>query len=186
MKADASMRFFHDLRNTSQKEGPVRVTGSRVNDPDGRSWVYAFVGSDAPVPDALRLRGIADCCREHNGKLARLLLDCMEALPAHCCYARAMKPEHIATLGLSLEDIEESIGYPRGYSDIGGATVDARLYLLARSFDLVDVDWLEEIARLGGEPDSQRLDAMVVAMVRRTEVSRTNDPAGAPKENPAG
>jgi hypothetical protein len=55
------MRFFHDLRNISQKVGPVRVAGSGRHGPDGGSWVYAFVGNDTPVPADLRLRGVADC-----------------------------------------------------------------------------------------------------------------------------
>lgn len=55
MKADAAMRFFLELRNISQKQGPVSFVGGSL--PSG-GWTYRFVGRPHAVPEALLGRDV--------------------------------------------------------------------------------------------------------------------------------
>lgn len=50
MKADAAMRYFLELRNVSQKQGPVSFVGSAL---PGSGWTYRFVGDPFDVPPEL-------------------------------------------------------------------------------------------------------------------------------------
>lgn len=69
--ADAAARFFLELRNFSQKEGPVSLVG--MSD-QSRKWRFTFAGTAEPVPANLLNRDVADCCLEHLAKLAQAIL----------------------------------------------------------------------------------------------------------------
>src|SRR6185312_15819380 len=78
MKADAAMRFFLELRNISQKQGPISYVGGATLT---GGWSYRFVSLQTTVPKELIGRDIAECCAHHLCKLAHLLLACFRAFP---------------------------------------------------------------------------------------------------------
>ena len=143
MKADAAMRFFLELRNISQKQGPIGFVGGGL--PRG-GWTYRFVGVQQAVPEELMGKDIAACCAAHLIKLAGLLLECARDLPFHCCPACAFTEEGMAALGYSLQDAETSIGLPPGWTDVGDFAVAERLRLLSRDIEPLDVESIERIA----------------------------------------
>lgn len=77
--ADPAARFFLELRNFSQKEGRASVVGTGGK--RGKLWSYRFAGNHEPVPPELLHREVSDCCREHVGKLANIILDCIRVFP---------------------------------------------------------------------------------------------------------
>jgi len=86
---DPSATFFLKLRNFSQKEGRVSLVGGSLG--QGR-WTYRFAGNSDRVPESLLNRDVADCCHEHVGKLARVILACSEAFPYQSCPRMALTP----------------------------------------------------------------------------------------------
>lgn len=147
LRADRAARFFLELRNFSQKQGRVSVVGSGGRSGRRLHWTYCFAGNSEPVPPELRGRDVAHCCREHVAKLASLVLRCMEAFPHHCCPALALTPAGVDALELSLEDVEEALGFPRGFTDLGPASREDRIRLLQRHVDGVDRTAIDRMAR---------------------------------------
>lgn len=144
LKGDPAASFFLNLRNFSQKEGKVPLIGCQIV---GRRWTYRFAGRAEPVPQILLHRDVSDCCREHVAKLARLILDFSQVFPYYSCYRIALTPNGIAELSLSIEEIEESLGLPKGWIS-SCATIDFERALdeLRRHFDGVDFESLRKLA----------------------------------------
>ena len=147
MREDSSMRFFHDLRNFSQKEGRISMVGTMTRTPAGHSsWTYRFAGHESPVPAALLHRDVAECCLEHLSKLARVVLACADAFPFHSCPRRAVTPEGLAELGLKLQDIERLAGLRLGFA-ARSTLPEAHVYqMLQKHFDAVDFAAIRRIA----------------------------------------
>lgn len=143
MKADAAMRFFLELRNISQKQGPISFVGGAL--PDG-GWTYRFVGQQQAVPDELVGKDITVCCAAHLVKLANLLAECARDLPFHACPVRAFTEEGMTALGYSLEDVEAAVGLPRGWTDVGDFPVAEKLRILSREIEPLDEESIERIA----------------------------------------
>lgn len=143
MKLDAAMRFFLELRNISQKQGPVSFVGGSLS--NGR-WSYRFAGAMHPVPPELVGRDIGACCASHLVKLAKLLLACFHTFPFHACPARAFTEEGMATLGYSFADIEAALGLPTGYTNVVDIPAAEKLRILKREIEPLNVGEIERIA----------------------------------------
>jgi hypothetical protein len=143
MKADSAMRFFVELRNVSQKQGPVSFVGGSL---PGGGWTYRFVGQQSVLPGELRGRDIGGCCAEHLSKLGKLLLDCTTAFPYHSCPGRAFTEKGMAALGYSWRDAELAIGLPAGWTDVSGISPTDKLRIMAREIEPLDVDSIVRIA----------------------------------------
>lgn len=143
MKADAAMRFFLELRNISQKQGPVSFVGGSL---PGGGWTYRFVGNPHAVPEELAGWDIGACCAAHLIKLARLLLECVRAFPFHSCPARAFTEEGMAALGYDWVDVEAAIGLPPGYTNVGDFPAAEKLRILSREIEPLDTAAIERIA----------------------------------------
>ncbi len=145
---DPAAVYFLKLRNFSQKEGRVSVVGSTSTSGRKRRWSYRFAGNEDRVPAILLHRDVAECCREHVSKLAKIILDCTDVFPHHSCPRRALTAEGIAALKLSLEDIEETIGLPRGWTKIDDPAGETRrIEALRDEVDGLDFVSLNRIAR---------------------------------------
>lgn len=153
LASDAAAVFFLRLRNFSQKEGRVSVVGG-YSSSGRRRWSYRFAGNADPVPPTLLNRDIAGCCREHVAKLARVVLACTDAFPYQTCPRRALTPDGVRALKLSLEDVEESLGFPRGWTDIGAPlSHDRRVYALREHVDGLDFPALRRLAQWKSRPE---------------------------------
>jgi hypothetical protein len=135
MKADAAMRFFLELRNISQKQGPVSFVGGSL---PGGGWTYRFVGRPHAVPKDLVGLDIGACCARHLAKLANLLLECVRAFPFNTCPVRAFTEEGMARLEYSWLDVETAIGLPPGYTDVGDFPTAEKLRILSREIEPLD------------------------------------------------
>jgi hypothetical protein len=148
MKSDGAMRFFLELRNISQKQGPVaHIAGGTTQG----GWSRRFVSVQTRVPSELVGREVTACCAEHLQKLALLILKYFREFPFHACVARALTPEGMDALNYTFEDVEALLGLPAGYTDVGGQgfSVAEKLKVLRREVDTIDVADLERLARGG-------------------------------------
>lgn len=143
MKSDPAMKFFLELRNISQKQGPVSYVGGGL----GRGWTYRFVSQLIQVPDELTGRDISECCAEHLAKLARLILDCYKTFPFESCPAKALTEEGMKALGYNIQDIEVALGFPLGYiSQVDDVPTVEKLRLLHKEVDPLNAAELERLA----------------------------------------
>jgi len=139
------MQFFLELRNISQKQGPVSlVGGARL---DGR-WSYRFVGIDKSIPAELIGRDVVDCCAEHLTKLAKVVLGYFHEYPFFSCPSRAVSEEGMRALQYSFVDLERYLGLPEGFITSAVDVPPAeKLRLLQRELEALEVEALERLAR---------------------------------------
>jgi len=142
---DEAAKFFLNLRNFSQKQGPIALVGA--GSPRGR-WAYCFAGNAEAVPSSLLHRPVWECCREHVSKLASIILDVAERFPFSSCMRTALTPDGMKTLGLTFPAIEEVLGFPTGWTDVDGyQNVDAILSILREHVDGVDFAAIQRLAK---------------------------------------
>jgi hypothetical protein len=176
---DAAAAFFLKLRNFSQKEGRISLVGSSLGSGKSRRWSYRFAGNADPVPPALLHRDLADCCHEHVAKLARIVLACTDAFPYQACPRPALTPMGVKTLQLSLSDVEESLGFPRGWTEIGDpVSHDRRVYVLREHVDGIDfaslrrlAGWKPKPAPASVTPSSVLSEELLASLVKQLEGS---------------
>jgi hypothetical protein len=174
LSADPAAAFFLGLRNFSQKEGRISLVGSLLG--RGR-WSYRFAGNAERVPPALMNRDVANCCHEHVAKLARIVLACAEAFPYQTCLGRALTPIGMEALQLSLEDLEETLGLPRGCTEVGDPlNPERRIMVLREHVDGVDFAALKRLADWKVKPmpppdsaSSVLSEQLLTALVRQLE-----------------
>ncbi|NSZ85224.1 hypothetical protein G6L97_13720 [Agrobacterium tumefaciens] len=143
MRTDTAMRFFIELRNISQKQGPVSFVGGSL---PGGGWTYRFVGQPNALPEELSGRDIGSCCAVHIAKLATLLLECADAFPFQTCPRRAFTEDGMAELRYTWRDVETAIGLPREYTDVGGIPASEKLRILSREIEPLDLASIQRIA----------------------------------------
>lgn len=183
--SDPAARFFLKMRNFSQKEGRISLVGSC----SGRSgkvmrWTYRFAGTSEKVPAQLLKRNVTDCCVEHVGKLARVVLACAERFPYHSCPRRAMTPDEIRALGLKIEELGAELGFRPEWIQTGSDFPLAdQLRLLSRNVDGLDFDILTRLSRppvsssaAGGFPHDPFGQEWAELLVDQLEQRRKADP----------
>jgi hypothetical protein len=109
---------------------------------------------------------VADCCLEHIAKLARVMLVCTDAFPYATCPRRALTLEGIRALQLSPDDIDEILGFPRGWTDDGSPnSLQSRLRALQSCVDGLDFDTLRRLARqrVRSTPEADNLSNQIAA-----------------------
>lgn len=150
LSRDPAAAFFLKLRNFSQKEGRISLVGGSLS--AGR-WSYRFAGNAERVPPALLNRDVADCCHEHVAKLSRIVLACAEVFPYQTCPRKALTPAGLAALQLSFEDLEETLGLPRGWAETGDPiSRDRRIDVLRQHADGVDFGAIRRLANWTAKP----------------------------------
>ena len=159
LKVDSAARFFHKLRNFSIHEGRVSLVGSATHRNGMLRWSYRFAGGKEPVPTELLHRDVAECCREHLAKLATIVLECSEEFPFATCPRRALTPSGIRSLGITIEDIEETLGFPRGCTAIPASSDALRLKELRRHVDGVNFRVLRRLYRMRSLRIEEAVDA---------------------------
>lgn len=154
MKADASMRFFLELRNISQKQGPVSFVGASLR---GGGWTYRFVGQPLAVPEELIGKDITTSCAAHLRNLAELLVTCSDEFPFHTCPGRAFTAEGMADLRYGWADVETALGLPSGYTEVADCSAAEKLRILSRDVEPLDIASIKRIANGDLRANGQRL-----------------------------
>ncbi|HEX8223261.1 MAG TPA: hypothetical protein VF605_05545 [Allosphingosinicella sp.] len=144
MRADPAMRFFVELRNFSQKAGRVRFESMGFG-LQRSTYHHVFRDGSIKVPEEVGRIDALDACRLHLAKIARLVIGCMDAFPYHTCPRKAVSLDGIAALGLDTDELDENLGYPRGYSRSLGEG-EMQSFFLAQHFDGVDREAIEFLA----------------------------------------
>jgi hypothetical protein len=174
LRDDQAARFFLELRNFSQKEGRIATVGSRSSR-TGR-WRFLFAGTSERVPPELLGRDIADCCKEHLAKLGSVVLDGSKAFPFHSCPTLALTDAGVEALGIDLDTVDVSLGYPRGWTNVGGPDERSRrISVLRMQVDAVDFAFVRRIAKYRvprSEPGSDFGSSFGASLAAEIERSR--------------
>jgi hypothetical protein len=115
LRADPTARFFHEFRTVNQHIGDNLVGGGASG--PGRPVEYWFRPS--PEVSVVPAEDVVKACTTYFQTILMIIFDCYVAfgplIDAHQRYTA----EYFASIGKSIEDAEEEIGMPRGWTDIG-------------------------------------------------------------------
>lgn len=144
MRADAAMRFFLEIRNVSQKQGPVLFVGGSAI---GGGYTYRFVEDRLILPPEVVGLDIRVSCANNLAKLGTLLLDLFNCMPFDACPWRAFSEEGMKALGFDWSDAEEAAGFPAGWTDVDAPIeAEVKFQYLRKEFEPLDVSAIERIA----------------------------------------
>lgn len=148
LRQDDLARFFHDTRNEIHHVGENFVRGAIFEIEDGQLiGRYYFdqpidIGeTDDPVgQNSIPAEDIVAACTKYLVLLVEMVFDC------YTKFGQIIDPEeyytvrNLGALGLTVEDVEELLGYPRRWTEIEGVDASTRLEYLRSSIPGTEVD----------------------------------------------
>ena len=137
LKESSLATFFVELRNHIQKVGspPLFYSGS------SRDGVLEWTSEFLPTPDLQNVPAgdVVELSEAYFRLLLEILRECYIDYQAYIDPRATFTKEGLAELGWSIEDLEESLGFARGWTDIPWPDDDK------------DTQRLKELSRHGGD-----------------------------------
>ena len=133
LKGNRLARFFHDCRTDAQHLGLNPVMGGSAG-PDGHC--YWFRQPEQGRYSYLPEEDVLTACRMQMRNVCEIIDRAYSRFGLLIDPDQIFTPEGIAAANLTLEDIEEQLGFPRGFTDIpwdGPDKHEQRLALLRKS-----------------------------------------------------
>lgn len=130
LRADPLAKFFHEFRRVSIHIGDNAVVGGASG--DGKQLF--FFGALPELSDIPEL-DVATACSRYFTNTLQLVYECYSSFPALINAQWRFTKEHFASMGRTIEDAEEEIGLPRGWSGVSGLPEERRWYYLRREVD---------------------------------------------------
>jgi hypothetical protein len=127
LKQDILARFFHDFRRVSQHIGES-VVDSGIYGTDGAKY---FFQQSAILPNVPSL-DVETACVTYFRTVLRLVFDCYVQFAPIVNAQWRYTPGFFASLGMTIEDAEEELGFPRGWTDIGQDDAEAYRWEMLR------------------------------------------------------
>jgi hypothetical protein len=126
LRADSVAKYFIELRNFSQKTGATVVNrlSSRTDlatfikgqFAGGKKHWFGSSGEEMPpAPDM----DVAQGCRQNFVQLLKIIYSCYCDFGPLIDPQQHYTPEHYAKSGKTIEDAEQELGYPRGWTGTG-------------------------------------------------------------------
>jgi len=136
LKGNNLAKFFNEYRRVSTHIGEQLVGGgaSNITDSGDQVIVYFFHPNQdlqvVPSGDVLSL------CTEYFIDLLKLVFDCYEQFKYVIDAKWNYTSENFKKLGKTIEDAEEELGFPRGWTDIGEPSMTKERWKVLRSREL--------------------------------------------------
>lgn len=130
LRNDPLARFFHEFRRVSQHIGDNAVNGGSYN--DGKALFFFGPLPDLPIVPEF---DVASACTEYFKTTLELVYECYITFPTLINGQWRYTKEHYASLGKTIEDAEEDLGFERGWTRVSGLDEDVCWRLLRRQAD---------------------------------------------------
>ena len=127
LRTDSLARFFHDFRTVTQHIG-VNVVGggSYIN---GEVLYYFVACPDLPtVPE----QNIIAACESYFTAILEMVYDCYIEFGSMVDGQQYFTKENFAVLEKTIEDAEEELGFPRGWTNIGRSDLEPYRWQMLR------------------------------------------------------
>lgn len=115
LKEDPLARFFRDYRNLTNKVGD-NVVGGGVGGPDGTLFFFFTPTPDLPEVPA---QDVLSACETHFRTVLKIVYDCYIEFGPVIDGQQYFTEENFIRQNKTIEDAEDELGFPRGYTDIG-------------------------------------------------------------------
>lgn len=151
LRADSLARFFHEFRRVTQHLG-INVVRTGMRTSSGVHY-YFLPCEDLPnVPE----ENVVFACESYFRLVLDLVYDCYIHMGPIINGQLYFTAEHFASRGQSIEDAEEELGFPRGWTDIGKPeALPYRWELLRRQADgcLIDNEFRKWLGKSAPKPE---------------------------------
>lgn len=127
LRENSIARFFHNCRTDDQKIGFNQIVGGIAR--NGK-MIYRFGEPDPGRYEYIPESDVLTTCKIHMTTVCGVVDRAYSDFGLEIDPDQRFTPSGMAKLGLSLEDLEESLGFPRGYTDIEWAGEDKNLLRL--------------------------------------------------------
>ena len=131
-------KYFLEVRNLSQKVVYYPLTGGRMfrdeNNQKQIEYFFDHLNFDNEIKSSIPQEDVLTTCNKYFILLLELVCDCFKN------FGNIIDPVQyfvycITEAGKSFEDIEEELGYPRGYTKIEGIPDEERIRILQQEFE---------------------------------------------------
>lgn len=131
LRNDPLAKFFHDFRTVTNHIG-ANLVGGGLNDRSGTKYFFLPCHDLPNVPDL----DVATACQMQFISVLELVFECYIEFATLINGQHYFTEEHFHAQGKTVEDAEEELGYPRGWTKLG-LPVDAewRWKVLRKSAD---------------------------------------------------
>lgn len=119
LRNDPLAKFFHDFRTVTQHIGANVVGGGAHG--KGGTFYYFVPCPDLPtVPD----QDVLSACESYFVSILQLVYDCYVELGDVVDGQQYFTKENFSALDKTIEDAEEELGFPRGWTDLGNPEIE--------------------------------------------------------------
>lgn len=141
LKQDELARFFHSARNESQHIGLNLLGSAAFFKHDDKLFTrYHFIDWLEDNSSSIPSTDVVTSCNVYLKQLVNLIFDCYSTFGNNIDPDKYYTVENLTNLGLTIEDIEEQLGFPRGWTYVENSNVSQRLNALRRSIPGTEID----------------------------------------------
>lgn len=130
MRTDPLSKFFNNFRRVSQHIGDNAVVGGSM---ENGKFIYHF--GELPELKNVPETDVATACETYFKTILELVYECYTTFPTLINGQWRFTREHFVSEGLTIEDAEEELGLPRGWSSVSGFDEDVRWKYLRKEAD---------------------------------------------------
>lgn len=128
LRNDPLAKFFHDFRTVTQHIGE-NLVGGGSHGKDGTLYYFIPCSDLTFVPD----QDVISACESYFISILHLVYNCYIELDPVVNGQQYFTQENFATLGKTIEDAEEELGLPRGWTDLGRPEIEPYRWQTLRS-----------------------------------------------------
>lgn len=142
MRQNRLAKYFLEARNNSQKVGYYPLTGGRTYR-DGNNLLraeYYFDTFTKELAEFVPTDDVLTACKKYFKMLLEVIFDCYQNFGTVIDPEQYFSFENIKKTGKTIEDFEQELGYPRGWTNLAGATDDERLKAIRNEIRYDDID----------------------------------------------
>lgn len=144
LKHSKLAKYFLEARNSSQKVGYYPLTGGRAyRDNDGNLRAeYFFDYMTKELSDITPEEDVITACRKYFVLLLEIVYNCYQHFGTVIDPEQYFSFENIKKTGKTIEDFEVELGYPRGWTNVDGATEEDRLKAIRNEIHYDGIDYI--------------------------------------------
>ncbi len=135
-------KYFLEARNFSQKVGYYPMSNGKIyHDENGNRRVeYVFDNYIKEIAQYVPKEDVVTACKKYLAVLLTVVFNCYQTFGTTIDPEQYFSFENIKKTGKTIEDFEEELGYPRGWTNIEGLTEDERLKAIRNEIQYDGID----------------------------------------------
>ncbi len=127
LKQNPICRFFHNFRRVDHHVGENVVQGGSMN----AGVIQLWFGPTTDIPE-VPTEDAVTCCKRYFINILHVVFDCYAEFGFIIDARQYYTAEHFASISKTIEDAEEELGFPRGWTNVFGAGEEEKRWCALR------------------------------------------------------